>query len=98
MTVKKKHSMRNRIDENCRQCIYDNGAAGTWRQQVTLCPVTSCTFHDIRPISKSAIPESTLDYYMLTGSEHAFYARSRVLEGTVNGYYSAQQCQAEGAE
>ena len=30
-------SLRKRIDEKCKDCIYDPTAPGTWRQQVFLC-------------------------------------------------------------
>jgi hypothetical protein len=96
MTIKKPRSFRKRIDENCRQCIYDQGAAGTWRQQVTLCTVTGCSFHDIRPTSKAPIPEHVLDYYQVTGSERAFYARSRAPEGPVSSHNGAREYQVHG--
>ncbi len=56
-------SLRKRIDQNCKRCSYDSSAAGSWRQQVTLCPVNSCQFHDVRPKTNYPIPESVLNYY-----------------------------------
>jgi len=56
-------SFRKRINQNCKDCIYDPYAPGTWRQQVTLCSVKSCAFHDVRPKTTSAIPKSVLSYY-----------------------------------
>ena len=56
-------SLRKRIDQNCKRCSYDSSAAGSWRQQVTLCPVNSCQFHDVRPKTNYPIPESVLAYY-----------------------------------
>jgi hypothetical protein len=96
MTVKKSRSLRKPVDEHCRCCIYDDRAAGTWRQQVTLCSVTSCSFHEIRPTSKAAIPEHVLDYYLVTGSERAFYSGSRAPEGPVSEHNGARQCHAQG--
>ena len=56
-------SLRKAIDQNCRSCVYDNLAAGTWRQQVTLCSVKSCALYEVRPKTSSDIPESVLSYY-----------------------------------
>ena len=56
-------SLRKRIDQNCKRCSYDSSAAGSWRQQVTLCPVNSCQFHDVRPKTNYPIPESVLNFY-----------------------------------
>jgi len=56
-------NLRKPINEMCRSCIYDNLAAGTWRQQVTLCPVKSCALYKVRPQTKSAVPDSVLSYY-----------------------------------
>ena len=56
-------SFRNRIDKSCRDCIYDSVSPGTWRQQVALCNVKSCSFWEIRAKPTSPIPESTLRWY-----------------------------------
>ena len=58
-------SLRKAINENCKSCIYDDKATGTWRQQVTLCSVKSCALYEVRPKTTSAIPESVLSYYGL---------------------------------
>lgn len=63
-------SLRRRINENCKSCIYDTSAAGTWRQQITLCPVVNCAFHEVRPITKSEIPKSVLDYYQVSEEDY----------------------------
>lgn len=91
MTITTRSSLRNRIDQNCRDCIYDPGARGTWRQQVTLCAVESCAFHDVRPVTAAPIPESVLDYYHIVGPERALYARSRHLEGRFSGHKEVRQ-------
>jgi hypothetical protein len=56
-------SLRKRIDQHCKSCVYDPLAAGSWRQQVTLCCVKSCAFHDVRPKTSYPIPESVLSCY-----------------------------------
>lgn len=56
-------SLRKAIDNKCRSCIYDHLAAGTWRQQITLCTVTVCPLWPYRPQTKSTIPDSVLRYY-----------------------------------
>ena len=66
-------SLRKRINQNCKDCIYDPYAAGTWRQQVTLCSVKTCEFHDVRPKTNYPIPNSVLTFYgvNLTSFERA---------------------------
>ena len=73
MTTKPK--LRDSINGKCESCIYDPEAAGTWRQQVTLCSVTSCPLFLVRPVTKAPIPEPVLDYYQVKGSERAIYRR-----------------------
>ena len=55
--------LRQKIDQHCKTCIYDSSAAGSWRQQVTLCSVKTCEFHDVRPKTSYPIPNSVLTYY-----------------------------------
>ena len=55
--------LREKIDQHCKKCIYDSSAAGSWRQQVTLCSVKTCEFHDVRPKTSYPIPNSVLTYY-----------------------------------
>ena len=56
-------SLRKAINQHCLICVHDKTAAGTWRQQVTLCGVKSCALYDVRPKSTHPIPESVLSYY-----------------------------------
>ncbi len=42
-------SLRKRIDEKCKDCIYDPTAPGTWRQQVFLCSANSCPLWRVEP-------------------------------------------------
>ena len=56
-------SLRKAVNEKCRDCIYDDLAAGTWRQQVHLCSSYSCPLWPHRPKSASPIPASVLEYY-----------------------------------
>ena len=63
-------SLRKCIDQNCKDCIYDSSAPGTWRQQVSLCSIKSCPFWDIRARPTSPIPESTLRWYGVDLAEY----------------------------
>jgi hypothetical protein len=56
-------SLRKRINQHCKSCVYDQNAAGTWLQQVSLCSVKSCALYDVRPKPTRPIPESVLSYY-----------------------------------
>lgn len=39
------------ITANCRDCIHDDRAMGTWRQQVSACHLTACPFWRHRPLA-----------------------------------------------
>jgi len=64
-------SLRKRVDQHCKSCIYDPKTPGTWRQQVTLCTIARCALHDVRPQTKSPISSSVLDAHQLSQEEHA---------------------------
>ena len=84
MKIEKRPSLRKCINDNCKTCIYDPKAAGTWLQQVSICTVTSCALYPVRPTTNAPIPDSVLDYYLVTDVERARYARSRHLEGPLS--------------
>jgi hypothetical protein len=63
-------SLRKAINQHCLICGHDKLAAGTWRQQVTLCGVKSCALYDVRPKSTHPIPESVLSYYEVSLGEY----------------------------
>ena len=83
MTIKNRPSPRKCINNHCKTCIYDPKAAGTWRQQVTLCPVSSCSLYPVRPVTKSDIPECVLAYYDRHSLRSADYGGSRPQEGPI---------------
>lgn len=56
-------SLRNAINQHCKQCTADPCSPGTWRQQVTLCSVENCPLWNVRPKTTSAIPKSVLRWY-----------------------------------
>ena len=61
-------SLRAAINANCKACIFDKGAPGTWLGQVTLCSVKTCELYDVRPTTDT-IPESVIKYYGVTKGE-----------------------------
>lgn len=85
------------ITQHCLDCIYDPQAAGTNRQQVTLCAVRACALYPYRPTTKSLIPESVLDYYQVTGAERAYFrspdaAFRGFVEGMPDEQYHGKGC------
>jgi len=58
-------SLRKSINNKCKDCIYDDLAAGTWLQQVTLCNAKSCPLFNVRPQTKAEIPENVLTYHQV---------------------------------
>jgi hypothetical protein len=63
-------SLRKAADQNCKNCVYDDLAAGTWRQQVTLCSVKNCALWPHRPKTTNPIPCSVLSYYGVKNEEY----------------------------
>ena len=73
MSLDKRPSLRKCVNDHCKCCIFDPRAAGTWRQQVTLCSVTECYLFPVKPASKAPIPESVLDYYHVAEEKRVLY-------------------------
>ena len=84
MKIEKRPSLRKCVSDNCKTCIYDPKAAGTWRQQVTLCSATDCALYSVRPATKAPIPESVLKYYRVTEAEIAICGSIRPQDGRFN--------------
>jgi len=42
-------SLRNAINAKCRECVHDDAAPGTWREQVAQCSVPRCSLWPVRP-------------------------------------------------
>lgn len=42
-------SMRKAVNAKCYDCIFDNKAGGTWREQVRNCEQSICPLYQVRP-------------------------------------------------
>ena len=42
-------SLRNAINQKCKDCIYDPEVEGGWKQQVSLCELSDCPLWEYRP-------------------------------------------------
>jgi hypothetical protein len=42
-------AFRKAVNAMCRECIYDSGSEGTWRQQVEACTAPKCPLFSLRP-------------------------------------------------
>lgn len=42
-------SRKQAIEQMCKQCIYDPGQSGTWRQQTEACVSSPCPLFKYRP-------------------------------------------------
>lgn len=51
-------SLKSAINAMCKTCIYDKAEAGTWREQVENCQVTSCALWEVRPKTAATIAAS----------------------------------------
>ena len=82
-------SLRAAINAKCFDCIYDPAAAGTRRQQVTLCSCYSCPLWECRPATKAPIPQNVLDYYQVQPGDRCLSGVQAPREG-LNGHLSEQ--------
>ena len=85
-----KKSLRGAIDAHCKACCWDQACPGTWRAQVTLCPVTKCELYDVRPTTNS-IPDSVLDYYRVTEGEKSILRLKTGQEGGFSEHNSVRE-------
>ena len=51
-------SLRAAINEKCRDCIYDEAAAGSAATQIELCTGWDCPLWKVRPIRVQRVPYS----------------------------------------
>jgi len=51
-------SLRQAINDKCRDCIYDPAEPGAWRMQVEACGIDTCPLWPVRP--KSTRKKSSL--------------------------------------
>lgn len=49
-------SLRKAINAKCKECIYEAGSAGGWRQQVQACNSHKCPLFNVRPLSSTKVP------------------------------------------
>lgn len=47
--IKNKMSLRQAINNKCKDCTFDYLAEGNWKQQVSLCTVKKCPLWSVRP-------------------------------------------------
>ncbi len=42
-------SLRSAVNRKCKECLYDSGERGGWRQQIEACTSSSCPLFNVRP-------------------------------------------------
>ena len=47
-------SLRNAINQKCKDCIYDPEVEGGWIQQVSQCDLSACSLWEHRPKPRTA--------------------------------------------
>ena len=58
--------------------------------------MNKCALYPVRPVTKAPVPESVLDYYLVTGAERAFYRLSRHREGPFTEHNESEEYPSEG--
>ena len=94
--INKKPFLRKAINAHCRSCSYDSSAKGSWRAQVTLCPILGCELYDVRPTTDT-IADSVLEYYGVTKAEIARLGLKKDPEGRFSGQTPEGNTRARGA-
>jgi len=56
----KRLSLRQAVDQKCKECIYDPYQKGAWREQVQACTASDCPLYAVRPKSFSKANDSTV--------------------------------------
>ena len=97
MTVPKKHSLRQAINDKCRSCVFDEANVVSWLVQVTQCSCKGCPLYEVRPVTKSPIAEGTLKEYGVTGAEFAFYRQLDAREGHLAEKTAGEEYQHKAA-
>lgn len=46
-----KLTIRQAINANCKECIYDPAEKGNWVEQVEACNITKCAFYEHRKLT-----------------------------------------------
>jgi hypothetical protein len=70
-----KLTVRQAINKNCKECIYDPQDKGTWIEQVEACTITICPFYEHRKLTGktkailkekhlAALPQTERDLYL----------------------------------
>lgn len=59
-------SLRNAINEKCRDCIHDPLDLGSAAQQIACCTNTECPLHEVRPITCKSIPLRLLNNWFIS--------------------------------
>jgi hypothetical protein len=50
MKKKTRPSLRQAINDQCKSCVYDKLAEGTWFNQIKNCQGYSCPLYPVRPL------------------------------------------------
>jgi hypothetical protein len=58
-------SLRNAINNKCRECIHDPLDKGSAAQQIACCMIHDCALHPARPITTTVIPQQLLDHWRI---------------------------------
>ncbi len=53
-------SLRQAINDKCRDCIYDPMVSHNWRKQVHLCEIDTCPLWPVRPRSRANFDSAPL--------------------------------------
>ena len=54
----RKAEWQKRVNQMCRECLYDQHSMGNWRQQISACTAYTCPLWEVRPIAAGHIPRS----------------------------------------
>lgn len=64
-------SYKKCVENHCKACAYSAQNKGSWRMQVTICPVRSCELFSVRPITTKPIPLSVRNFYNINDEKYS---------------------------
>lgn len=66
------------IDANCKECIYDPLAGGTWLEQVEKCITPHCALYSFRPLTNATkAVERQIRFDNMTPSEQVAFTHKQ---------------------
>ena len=85
MILTTRPSLRNALNDKCRDCIFDPGAVGRWREQTAAGESVNWALHEIRPVPRSCTAGGAIDPAKIAALRIDLEARMRTRSVALRG-------------